>query len=218
MFRRRRPFLLFLQWLLPFVILLVVVAGLDHLMRTTILQIAEVRATQLATEAINRTVQEEIWDNNLQYQDFVQIQKDDQGRIVFMQANTVKVTRMAADIVLTANRTLENLRGQRISVPLGQITGLYLFSSMGPRIKVTIIPAGTVEVNVDDKFEPAGINQTRHKIWLNFKTKVRVVIPSMYAEAGIATDVPLAESVIVGEVPSTFVNFQGSLFGGGIIR
>jgi len=40
----------------------------------------------------------------------------------------------------------------------------------------------------------------------------------MYAEAGIATDVPLAESVIVGEVPSTFVNFQGSLFGGGIIR
>jgi sporulation protein YunB len=203
---------------LPFVILLVVVAGLDHLMRTTILQIAEVRATQLATEAINRTVQEEIWDNNLQYQDFVQIQKDDQGRIVFMQANTVKVTRMAADIVLTANRTLENLRGQRISVPLGQITGLYLFSSMGPRIKVTIIPAGTVEVNVDDKFEPAGINQTRHKIWLNFKTKVRVVIPSMYAEAGIATDVPLAESVIVGEVPSTFVNFQGSLFGGGIIR
>jgi len=218
LFRRRRPFLLFLQWLLPFVILLVVVAGLDHLMRTTILQIAEVRATQLATEAINRTVQEEIWDNNLQYQDFVQIQKDDQGRIVFMQANTVKVTRMAADIVLTANRTLENLRGQRISVPLGQITGLYLFSSMGPRIKVTIIPAGTVEVNVDDKFEPAGINQTRHKIWLNFKTKVRVVIPSMYAEAGIATDVPLAESVIVGEVPSTFVNFQGSLFGGGIIR
>lgn len=218
MFRRRRPFLLFLRWLLPFIILLVVVVSLDHLMRTTILQIAEARATQLATEAINRTVQEEVWDNNLQYQDFVQVQKDDQGRVVFMQANTIRVTRMASDIVLTTNRTLENLRGQKISVPLGQITGLYLFSSMGPRIRVTIVPVGTVEVNVDDKFEPAGINQTRHKIWLNFKTKVRVVIPSMYAEAGIATSVPLAESIIVGEVPSTFVNFQGSLFGGGITR
>ncbi|HAU30856.1 MAG: Sporulation protein YunB [Desulfotomaculum sp. 46_296] len=218
MFRRRRPFLLFLRWLLPFIILLVVVVCLDHLMRTTILKIAEIRATQLATEAINRTVQEEVWDNNLQYQDFVQVQKDDQGRIVFMQANTVRVTRMAADIVLITNRTLENLKGQTISVPLGQITGLYLFSYMGPRIRATIVPVGTIEVNVDDKFEPAGINQTRHKIWLNFKTRVKVVIPSMYAEASIATSVPLAESIIVGEVPSTFVNISGSLFGGGITR
>ncbi len=218
MFKRRRPFLLFLQWLLPIMLLLVFVFWFDHLMRTTILKIAEIRATQLATEAINRTVQEEVWDNNLQYQDFVQVQKDDQGRIVFMQANTVRVTRMAADVVLTVNRTLEKLKGQTISVPLGQITGLYVFSSMGPRIRVTIIPAGTVEVNVDDKFEPAGINQTRHKIWLNFTTRVKVVIPSMYAESGIATSVPLAESIIVGEVPSTFVNIQGSLFGGGITR
>lgn len=218
MFRRRRPFLLFLRWLLPFIILLIAVVCLDHLMRTTILKIAEVRATQMATEAINRTVQEEVWDKNLQYQDFVQVQKDDQGRIVFMQANTVKVTRMAADVVLTTNRTLQDLKGQTISVPLGQITGLYLFSSMGPRIRVTVLPIGTVEVNVDDKFEPAGINQTRHKIWLDFKTRVKVIIPSMYAEAGIATSVPLAESIIVGEVPSTFVNIQGSLFGGGITR
>ena len=218
MFKRRRSFPTFLGWLLLFFILISSFAGMERLLRSTILKIAEARVTQVATEAINRSVQQKVWDNNLQYQDFIQVHKDDQGQIVFMQANTVGVTRMAADIILAVNDTLQQLKGQTLAIPLGQMTGLQLLSALGPRIKVTIIPVGSVDVNVEDKFEPAGINQTRHKIWLSFNTRVRVVIPSMSAEARIATRVPLAESIIVGEVPSTFVNISGGLFGGGIIR
>lgn len=215
MFKRRRPYKTFLLLLF---LLGLFFFGVDRLLRTTILNIAETKVVGIAIEAVNRSIQQKVWDNELQYQDFIQVQKDDHGRIVFMQANTVKVSRMAADIILVVNDTLQQMRGQTFAIPLGQITGLQLLSASGPNIKVTIIPVGAVQVNVEDKFEPAGINQTRHKIWLNFNTQVKVVIPSMSAEARVTTQVPLAESIIVGEVPSTFVNISGGIFGGGVIR
>ncbi|MCL6448366.1 MAG: sporulation protein YunB [Armatimonadetes bacterium] len=213
MYRRRRPFRFLLIWLLIFLF----AAGIfwvDRSMRTAILKIAEVEVVQLATQAIYESVQKEIWDRNLQYQDFVQIHKDNQGRVVFMQANTVKVTRLAAEITLAAQRSLQQLKGQTLSLPLGILTGTQLLANKGPRVKVTIAPMGTVQVNVRDKFEPAGINQTRHRLWLDFDTRVRIVIPTMAAQAEIPTQVPLAESIIVGEVPGTFVNISGGLFAG----
>jgi len=211
--RRRRPFRLFLLLIMIFLL----GAGLfwvDRSLRAAILKIAEVEVVQLATQAIYESVQQEIWDHNLQYQDFVQIHKDNQGRVVFMQANTVKVTRLAAEITLAAQKSLQQLKGQTLSLPLGVLTGTQLLANKGPRVKVTLAPMGTVQVNVRDKFEPAGINQTRHRIWLDFDTRVRIVIPTMAAQAEIPTQVPLAESIIVGEVPDTFVNISGGLFAG----
>lgn len=213
LYRRRRPFKLLFIWVVIF-LFGTGIFWVDRSLRTTILKIAEVEVVQLATQAIYESVQKEIWDRNLQYQDFVQIHKDNQGRVVFMQANTVKVTRLAAEITLAAQRSLQQLKGQTLSLPLGILTGTQLLANQGPRIKVTIAPMGTVQVNVRDKFEPAGINQTRHRIWLDFDTRVRIVIPTMTAQAEIPTQVPLAESIIVGEVPGTFVNISGGLFAG----
>lgn len=213
LYGRRRPFRFLLIWLLIFLF----GAGIfwvDRSMRTAILKIAEIEVVQLATQAIYESVQKEIWDRNLQYQDFVQIHKDNQGRVVFMQANTVKVTRLAAEITLAAQKSLQQLQGQTLSLPLGILTGTQLLANQGPRIKVTIAPMGTVQVNVRDKFEPAGINQTRHRIWLDFDTRMKIVIPTMTAQAEIPTQVLLAESIIVGEVPGTFVNISGGLFAG----
>jgi len=217
MYRRRRPFQLFFIWML----ILLLGAGIiwvDRSLRAAILRIAEVEVVQLATQAIYESVQKEIWDRNLQYQDFVQIHKDDRGRVVFMQANTVKVTRLAAEITLAAQARLQQLKGQTLSLPLGILTGTQLLANQGPRVKVTIVPMGTVQVNVRDKFEPAGINQTRHRIWLDFDTRVRIVIPTMTAQAQIPTQVLLAESIIVGEVPETFVNISGGLFAGDLSK
>jgi len=215
LFRRRRPFRSLFIWTIIFLF----GAGIfwiDRALRSTILKIAEVEVVQLATEAIYGSVQQEVWDRDLQYQDFVQVHKDSRGRVVFMQANTVKITRMAAEITLAAQRSLQQLKNQALFLPLGILTGTQLLANKGPRIKVTVVPMGTVRVNVRDQFEPAGINQTRHRIWLDFDTQVRIVIPMMSTQTKIATQVPLAESIIVGEVPETFVNISGGLFAGEI--
>lgn len=213
LFKRQRPAKTFFLGITILFTFLGLFFWCDRYLRPTIFRIAEFQATQIATEAINRAIQQKIRDNNLQYQDFVQVHKDSQGHIVLIQANTVNANQLAADITLATQNTLQKLTRQTISIPLGQLTGTYILAARGPKIKVTIIPIGMILVDVADKFEQRGINQTHHYIYLDFQTKVRIAIPTMEKDAQIATKVPLAESVIVGEVPSTFVNISGGLFG-----
>lgn len=69
-----------------------------------------------------------------------------------------------------------------------------------------------------DKFEAAGINQTRHSIYLTFDTELRIVIPAKSGETQVSAKVPVVESIIVGDVPSTFVNVNGGLLGRGLFK
>ncbi len=191
---------------------------LDITLRSAFYNIAEIRAIQMSTEAIYKTLQQEVANENIQYQDFIFIHKDNQGHVALMQANTVMVNRVAARITMSTQTALEELRCQSFEIPLGEILGIPLLANYGPRISYRIMPMGTVRVNIVDQFEAAGINQTRHKIYLNFDTNVRIVIPSKSGEAVVATQMPLAESIIVGNVPNTFVNVVGGILGSGLVK
>lgn len=218
MFRRRRS-------ISPAIVLFVIASFIlgvlmliDLTLRSAFYGIAEVRAIQLATEAIQKTLQQEMADESIQYQDFIRIDKDSQGHVALMQANTVKVNKIAASTTLAVQKKMEDLRWQTFDIPLGQILGVPLLANYGPRITYHVLPIGTVRVNILDDFESAGINQTRHKIYLSFDTNVRIVIPSKSGEAVVATKVPIAESIIVGSVPSTFVTVPYGIFGNGLVK
>ncbi len=218
MFKRKRKFtpsfaLIFLGLAIAGMLLLV-----DITLRSTFFDIAEVRAVQLATDAVQRAIQEKVADEKLQYQDFINIHKDSQGHVTLMEANTVKVNRVAASTTLAVQKILEDLRWQSFSIPLGQVLGIPMFANYGPRINYNVMPVGTVRVDVIDKFESAGINQTRHSIYLSFDTNVRIVVPSKSGEAVVSTKVPLAESIIVGNVPGTFVTITDGIFGSGLVK
>ncbi|WP_156896669.1 sporulation protein YunB [Desulfovirgula thermocuniculi] len=179
----------------------------DRILRPTILKIAEAQAVHMATEAINQAVRQEIKESNLQYDDLVRLHKDSQGHIVLMQADTVKINGFMAEVTLDVQRALQELAQKTFRIPLGQVTGSQLLANYGPRISVTVIPVGTVRVGVDDRFEQAGINQTRHRIYLDLSAEVRIVVPPQSTVALVTEKVPLVESIIVGQVPGTFVQF-----------
>lgn len=211
MFKRRRPYRKIAAICLVLFLIMGVFIFLDRRVRPTLFSIAEVEVTQMAIEAINKTVQEEVTQNDINYQDFITVHRDYNGRVALMQANTVRINQLAADITLDVQDELRALEGKKVSVPLGQILGSYILSGIGPRVNIRIHPMGTVHVDVVDKFEHAGINQTRHKIYFNFDTMVRVVIPIYSGEVEVATKVLVAESIIVGDVPEAVINFPGGL-------
>lgn len=213
MFKKRKPYKKL--WIYIFVFLLV--GGsylfLDRRVRPTLFSIAEIKVTHMAVDAINKTVQLEVSSSEMDYEDFIDVRLDYNGRVALMQANTVRINKMAADITLDVQENLQELQKTSVSVPLGQVLGSYIFADMGPYINIGIHPMGTVSVDVVDRFEQAGINQTRHKIYLDFFTTVRVVVPLYSGEVEIATKVPVAESIIVGDVPEAVINFPGGIFG-----
>ena len=164
------------------------------------------RAVQTATEVINNSVRVEVAGEGMLYEDLIIVHKDSAGKIVLMQADTAKINKIASDTTIAVQSAILRLGEESLYIPLGQITGLYLLANRGPRIRVEIVPIGTVRVNVDDRFEQSGINQTRHSIYLVFDTDIRVVVPLKSGRASVVTQVPVAESIIVGDVPSTFVS------------
>lgn len=214
MFKQKRPG----KKIFIFLIILTLITGsylfVDMRVRPTVYAIAEVEATQMAVDAINRAVRSEMTESGVNYRDFITWQKDNLGRVAVMQANTVRVNQMQADVALEVQKRLQNLSNKTIAVPLGQVLGSFWLAHWGPGINVKIMPIGTVDVQVDDSFEQAGINQTRHKIYFNFTTMVRIAVPLGSGEVKVATRVPVAESIIVGEVPQVVADFSGGIFGG----
>ena len=213
MFKRRYSFLrpvLFIICLIALGCLYIIV---DRILREPFYDIAQVRAVQLATEAVNRTIRQEVSEENLQYKDFVAIEKDGQGHVTLIQANTVKVNQVATETTLAVQKALEEMKIHSFDIPLGLVLQTPFLADYGPRINVHVYPVGTVRVKIIDNFESAGINQTRHSIYLSFDTNVRIVIPTKSGDALVATQVPLAETIIVGTVPTTYVSLPGGLIG-----
>ncbi|VBB08778.1 sporulation protein yunb [Lucifera butyrica] len=175
-------------------------------LKPTLLAIAEAKATLAATEAINKVINEQV-SPGLDPQSLVNVKLDNRGRVVLLQPNTMEFNRLAADTTIKVQEALKAIKEEKVNLPLGQVLGSQLLASLGPEITVTIIPVGTVQVKVFDKFEQAGINQTRHMVYLLATTDIRIVVPLVSKSVSVQTQVPVAEYVVVGEVPQTYVQF-----------
>lgn len=175
-------------------------------LKPTVLAIAEARSMLIATEAINKVINQKV-SQSIDPQTLVTVKVDSRGRVVLIQPNTMEFNKLAADTTIKVQDVLKELSSEKIQIPIGQIFGSQFLASMGPKITVTIIPVGTVQVKVIDKFEQAGINQTRHMVYLVATTQVKIVVPLVSKSVSVNTQVPIAEYVVVGEVPSTYVQF-----------
>ncbi|WP_366922619.1 sporulation protein YunB [Metallumcola ferriviriculae] len=210
--RPRKP-----RWLVIFLAsLLAAFFILEFLLAPTITAFAEAEANWRATEAINEAILSAVVED-MDYAKLVHIEKDEKGNILYMQQNLLQLNKINTKATLKIQEELKKLRNQKIQIPIGQITGSNLLANYGPSINLWLLPVGTVEVKVQDKFEDAGINQTRHKIYLNVSSDIRVIIPLLNSEITVNAQVPVADTVIVGDVPETYLKLDlgkdSSLFG-----
>jgi sporulation protein YunB len=193
--------------IVPILALLMLFIVVEKNLRDTIFTVAGAKATQAATEAINQAIAEKVV-GSVDYRELIHIVQDNNGRIVLMQANTLKLNKIASDTTLAVQQKLRELGNEKFNIPLGQALGSKLLASYGPLIKVVIVPIGTVQVKVSDDFDEAGINQTKHRLLLNVETKVRVVIPLTSTEAIVKNQVPIKETVLIGEIPQTYIKLN----------
>lgn len=211
-FRRRRfSVARWLRW----AILLMVLAYLcirlaDLLLLRPLTAVVEARARERGVEAINRVLLESV-SQQTRHEDLVVYEKDQEGRIAAYQINTRQVSQVAAAAAAAVQEEFRHLSEDGFGIPLGALTGVSLLSSSGPRLQVQMVPVGSVTVNVEQDFQGAGINQTRHRLWLSAAAHVQIILPVMSREVTVVTNVPISETVIVGPVPSGY--YGGSVGG-----
>jgi hypothetical protein len=93
MFRRRRKIQPLFLLLLIFIIVCCGFFLIELILRNTLISLAESQAKWRATEAIHTAIIEEI-GAEAAYQDLVHLEKDSNNRIIFMQANVIKINRL----------------------------------------------------------------------------------------------------------------------------
>ncbi|NLO86262.1 MAG: sporulation protein YunB [Clostridiales bacterium] len=171
----------------------------------TVLDMAYARAYSIAIETVNRAVQKVI-EEGVGYDELITTQLDSQGRVTMLRANTMRMNEIATKTALMAEEELNSIENQTVSVPLGAAMGVRFLAGFGPRLSVQILPIGAVSTSFETQFESAGINQTRHKIFLSLRTTVSLIVPTGSQKVDVKSSIPIAESIIVGEVPESFVD------------
>lgn len=172
-------------------------------------QVALVRAQSLAVSIINDEVNQIFVSESIEYGALMTIQKDMSGRISAIISQSGEINRLKAEIAQKVQDALQRTNKMITYIPLGTFLSKGLFSGYGPRIPVRLTPIGRANVEIEDSFLDAGINQTRHEIHLTVKAKINVLMAGGSVTADVETELPLAQSVIVGDVPQSFTSVTG---------
>lgn len=197
---------------LAILILLLLTAAsmaLEQNLSAVILDLAQADAYSLAVNALNNAVADTM-ATGVTYEELMTLQRDETGRVSLVQANTMRMNQLATAIALDAQKRLAQGDDQQVHVPLGAAFGIPLLAGLGPELAVQIVPVGAVSSQFATEFESAGINQTRHKISLLIRARVALVIPSGAREVSVETQVSVAETIIVGMVPDSFVDVNNT--------
>lgn len=178
---------------------------LEQNLSQTFLDLSYASAYFMAVETITRAVKQVV-ENGIDYGELMETKMDGDGRVTMLQANTIRMNELASETALLAEAELNSYGNQFVAVPLGAATGIGFLSGFGPTISVKILPVGAVHTSFQSEFSSAGINQTRHKIFLTLRTTVSLIVPMGTQMVDVSSSIPVAESIIVGQVPESFVD------------
>lgn len=188
-----------------FIFLLLVFFKIDRDIRPVLFATTNAEVRIVGTEAINSIVKDEL-AQNIKYSDFVSVKTDNNGDIAAINLDTVEVNKFGSTVALRVQDQLKSIGGKGVSVPIGVITGSTLLAYYGPRLNIKVMPLGNVECSFKSELQSAGVNQTRYMVSINVKADLQVLIPLENEKLSVESTVPIAETLIVGKVPSFYYN------------
>jgi sporulation protein YunB len=150
---------------------------------------------------INNSINKKISESGMKYSDFAIVSTDAAGRITSIQIDSVKLNLTASELSVLIIDSIKSIRTGEFYIPLGNALGSRLFSGRGPKINVKIVPFGTISSDIKSEFQSAGINQSMHRLIIEFNVCVSIIAPFSSAISQFTVPLCIAETIIVGEVP-----------------
>lgn len=178
--------------------------------RDVIRDLAETQVKNTTSDLTNDAIAKQIAEGIIQYDRIVYFEKDLDGRITALKTNMSEVNRLKTDILNLINDEILALDTSDIGIPLGSLFLPELFSGKGPSIPVRILSIRNSDATFVSKFSQAGINQTLHQLTMVVSVDVAVLVLGQTSSFTVNSEVVVAETVIVGDVPSTFLQTGGN--------
>ena len=168
---------------------------------------SEAKAT--ATKIVNDTIDDVM--ENYTYTDLVVINKDNDGKINSIHADTATLNKIVSNIATNIQKNIDSQENRDIYIRLGTFTGITLLSGRGPKVPIRISSIGNIDTNIKSEFESAGINQTIHRITLETKCEIQILTPFNTIVSSVEDKVILAENIVIGEIPESYFDIGNLL-------
>lgn len=186
-----------------------VVGLLEAKLRPIVAEAAQAQAKNTITAVLEHSVAEDLARRDVSYGDLVTIQRDEAGSITSLTTDMASMNLLRAELVSQVLAALEGIDVSEIRVPLGVLVDSELVWAKGPAICAWAMSVGTVSAEFESEFSSSGVNQTLHRIWLDLSIPMTVFLPGGSVQVPVDTRLCVAETVIVGKVPDTYLQLGG---------
>ena len=172
--------------------------------------LARTQVMNVTSDLINDAIDRQIEEGSIAYDRMVYFEKDLDGRITALKTNMGLVNRLKTDTLNRINDEIMALDSDHIGIPLGSLFLPELLAGKGPRINVRVLSIRNSEADFCSRFSEAGINQTLHQLTLVVSVDVAVLVLGKTEGFTVESEVVVAETVIVGTVPDTYLQTGGN--------
>ena len=161
--------------------------------------------SSLLSASVGKTLSDMAAAGELEYGRLVTTEKDENGRICALSSDMELINSLKTRVISDANTALCSCRVCNAEIPLGSLLYGNFISGRGPSVTVRVPVSGSADAELVNEFSSVGINQTRHRIAIEVTALVTALYPGGAKEEAVKTDIPVAETVIVGEVPEAYL-------------
>ena len=172
-------------------------------------ELAETQVRNATSDLINDAIDKQIETGNIRYDRIVYFEKDLEGRITALKTNMTEINRLKTSILNLINDEILALDTTDITIPVGSLLFPEFFSGRGPGIPVQILSIRNSDGSFSSYFSEAGINQTLHKLTMDVSVDVSVLVLGKTESFTVNSQVVVAETIIIGQVPNTFLQTGG---------
>ena len=178
--------------------------AIDNRIFPSAVEIASHQAKNRINRIVNGSVKAMTEVQNLSSADFYIKTVDERGAINSLSVNTMLINDVCANLSEELTKSIEEVGIGDLEIPVGALLGLKSLSNIGPNYPISVMPSGEAEVDYESSFMAEGINQIHFQIWLSIKASVKIVNPLQEESIIVTRKVSLVNTLIPGEVPSTF--------------
>lgn len=173
-------------------------------LQPSFIEYAKVYSNNIANEVVNSAVDDVFVKE--EYQSLAQIMENSSENIKAIETDTAKINRLKSAIIQSMQKNIDSHKSDTVYVPLGSCSNLYFLAGLGPKVPIRIYPVSIVNADFKESFDSVGINQVKHKLYLDVSMKMSFV-GMMFAQADtVETSVLLNETIIVGDTPTYYGN------------
>ena len=188
-----------------FLIIATLFVLLDIPIRPVVRENAKYIVKNEVTLMINECVADYLQENSITYTDLITVSLNDKKEVTTIGTNTIAINKLKADVTNAIATELKDSRGEKVRVSLGNLFDSYILDYIGIEFQVKLTDYGFIETDILSSFKSSGINQTIHRINLKIKVEINVNIGTLYQTETVETEILLAETVLLGNVPEMYI-------------